>query len=209
MALETTRSSPFPPGFCISTSRLNISPFDPDSSIHAGFLVRLWNTDDFINSCGRTSITNPEKASIFIRNRVLQQYTVNQHGMFLVSLKNKEILPATPIGTVSLMKGSPPDLHYTAPDIGFAILPEHSGKGYAVEAAKGVLEWAQSHLGIEAVFGFCDPSNQRSRRVLENIGMDFRGITGLRVFGAKTTAIYALPGMSKDLAIYGLDELDK
>jgi len=106
------------------------------------------------------------------------------------------------------MKGLPPDLHYTAPDIGFAVLPEHSGKGYAAEAAKGVLEWAKGHLGIEAVFGFCDPLNQRSRRVLEKIGMDVRGITELRVFGEKTTAIYVLPGMSQDLAIYGLVELN-
>ncbi|KAJ5599338.1 hypothetical protein N7450_000405 [Penicillium hetheringtonii] len=208
MAFETARSSSFPPGFCISTSRLNISLFDPDNLIHTKFLVRLWNTDDFIDACGRTSITTPEKASSFIRNRLLLQYKINQYGMFLVSLKNQETMPDTPIGTVSLMKGSPPDLHYTAPDIGFAVLPEHSGKGYAAEAANGVLEWAKFHLGMEAVFGFCDPLNQRSRRVLDKIGMEFRGITELHVFGGRTTAIYVLPGMSEDLAIYGLIELN-
>ncbi|KAJ5741528.1 hypothetical protein N7533_010937 [Penicillium manginii] len=89
------------------------------------------------------------------------------------------------------MKGAPPDPHYLAPDIGFAILPEHSGKGYVAEAAKGLLEWARNERGIEAVFGFCDPSNQRSQ---------------LQVFGGKKSAAYALPEVGDDLAVYGLVE---
>lgn len=106
------------------------------------------------------------------------------------------------------MKGSPPDPHYPAPDLGFAILPEYSGKGYATEAAKGLIDWVHSYHGIEAVFGFCDPSNQRSRKVLQNSGMIFKGIAELRVFGGKRSAVYALPTMGDDLSIYGLVELN-
>lgn len=204
--------SPFPPGFAISTSRLQITPFDPDNQKHCEFLVQLWNTDDFINSCGRTSITTPEKASNFIRHRVLQQYSLNQHGWFLVSLKDAEGDNGTgtlsPIGLVSLLKGSPPDPHYTAPDIGFTILSEYTGNGYATEAAKGLLAWAHASLGIEAVFGFCDASNLRSGRVLQKIGMRFKGVAELKVFGGNSSALYVLPGMSDDLAVYGLTELN-
>ncbi|CAI7572813.1 unnamed protein product [Penicillium pancosmium] len=161
MASESAH--PFPPGFNISTSRLRIIPFHPANQTHAEFLVQLWNTEDFINFCGRTSISTPEKASNFIQQRVLQQYSVNKYGMFLVSLKEGENTTLSPIGTVSLMKGASPDPHFLAPDIGFAVLPEHSGKGYAAEAAKGLLEWARTDRGVEAAFGFCDPSNRRSR----------------------------------------------
>ncbi|KAJ5131912.1 hypothetical protein N7448_006070 [Penicillium atrosanguineum] len=176
----STEQSPFPPGFTISTTRLQITPFDPTSQIHCRFLVQLWNTDDFINSSGRTGIDTPEKASSFIQNRVIPSYARNRYGQFLVSLHD-----GRHIGMVSLMKGSPPDAHYTAPDVGYAILPEESGKGYATEVGKGVLEYAREDLGIEAAFGFCVAEDMRSRRVLEKIGLVFRGVGDLVVFGGR------------------------
>lgn len=193
-------STPFPPGFTISTPRLQITPFDPTNQTHCEFLVQLWNTDDFINSCGRTSIDTPEKAASFIQHRVLAHYALNKHGQFLVSLRE-----GPPIGTVSLMKDSPPDPHYLAPDVGYAILPEENGKGYATEAAKGVLEYARKDLGIEDAFGFCAAEDMRSRRVLEKVGLVFRGIADLIVFGGKRSAVYALPSM-EDLTVYNLTE---
>jgi len=111
-----------------------------------------------------------------------------------------------PIGTVSLMKGAPPNRHYTAPDVGYAILPEMNGKGYATEAGKGLIEWAKVELGVTGVFGFCDSTNLHSRRVLEKIGMEFRGIAALEVFGGAESAVCTLPGMSEDLSVYGLTE---
>jgi RimJ/RimL family protein N-acetyltransferase len=103
------------------------------------------------------------------------------------------------------MKGSPPDPHYLAPDVGYAILPEENGKGYATEAAKGVLEYARKDLGIEDAFGFCAAEDMRSRRVLEKVGLMFRGIADLIVFGGKRSAVYALPSM-EDLTVYNLTE---
>ena len=35
------------------------------------------------------------------------------------------------------------------PDIGFAALPEYYGKGYTVEAARAVMDWAVGELGLE------------------------------------------------------------
>lgn len=196
----STEQSPFPPGFKISTPRLQITPFDPNNQTHCTFLVQLWNTDDFINSCGHTGIDTPEKASAFIQNRVIPSYARNRHGIFLVSLHD-----GRHIGNASLMKGSPPDAHYTAPDIGYTILPEESGKGYATEVGKGVLEYARKDLGIDVAFGFCAAENMRSRRVLEKIGLVFRGVADLVVFGGQRSAVYALPSMG-DLAVYNLTE---
>jgi RimJ/RimL family protein N-acetyltransferase len=104
------------------------------------------------------------------------------------------------------MKGAPPNRHYLAPDIGYAILPEMNGRGYATEAAKGLLEWARVELGITDVFGFCDTKNLHSRRVLEKIGMEFKGFAALEVFGGANSAVCTLPGMSEDLSVYGLTE---
>ncbi|KAJ5370364.1 uncharacterized protein N7496_006456 [Penicillium cataractarum] len=203
--MTTEPVSPFPPGFAIATPRLQIHPFDPDNSSHCEFLVKLWNTDDFINSSGRTGIDTTEKAAAFIRRRVLADYARNRHGQFLVSLVEATHPPKL-IGCVSLMKGSPPGPHYLAPDVGYTILPEDIGKGYATEASKGLLEYARVELGIHAAFGFCAATDMRSRRVLEKIGMDYRGVAALSVFGGKESAVYTLHGMDKDLSVYNLTE---
>ncbi|KOS42996.1 hypothetical protein ACN38_g6108 [Penicillium nordicum] len=123
--------------------------------------------------------------------------------MFLVSRQTND--GPKPIGIVSLLRGIPPDPHYLAPDIGFTILPEEGRKGYATEAAKALMEYANKTLGVDAVFGFCSPANQRSRGALEKLGMEFRGVKPLKVFGGKESAVYALPGMDEDLSVYNVD----
>ncbi|KAJ5482213.1 Acyl-CoA N-acyltransferase [Penicillium sp. IBT 31633x] len=193
----------FPPGFTIPTPRLQISPFDPNNPTHCAFLVQLWNTDDFISSCRQTKISSPEEASSFLRRKVLGDYAHHGFGLFLVSRQVED--GWKPIGTVSLLKGIPPDPHYLAPDIGYAILPEESGQGYATEAALGLLKYAQEALGVDAVFGFCSAGNKRSRRVLEKIGLEFRGLRALKVFGGDQSAVYVVPDMSEDLSVYGVD----
>ncbi|EED17624.1 conserved hypothetical protein [Talaromyces stipitatus ATCC 10500] len=188
------------PTFSIPTERLHISYFQADNSEHTEFLVRLWNTEDFIKSCGKTGLDTPEKSNVFIRNRVLQDYKRNKHGQFLVHLAESRL-----IGVTSLMKGEPPNA-YSAPDIGYTILPEESGKGYATEASIGLLEYARRELGINDAFGFCGQDDARCRRVLEKIGLQFRGNRALKVFGGAQSAVYALPEMSQDLTVYGIDD---
>ncbi|KAJ5787627.1 Acyl-CoA N-acyltransferase [Penicillium paradoxum] len=203
-------SSPFDasPTFSIESERLQISYFLPDSPEHCDFLVKLWNTEEFIKTCGRTGVDTPEKASNFLRNRVHADYARNHYGMFLASLKphkDASLAESTPIGSVSLMKGEPPNA-YLAPDIGYAFLPTHTGKGYATEASLALLEYAKRELGVDSVFGFCGKEDTHSARVLQKIGLEFRGSKKLRVFGGKESAVYALPAMSQDLTVYGLDD---
>lgn len=196
------------PTFSVPTDRLHISYFQVDNPAHSDFLVRLWNTDDFINSCGKTGLDTSEKAAAFIKNRVHQDYLRNNYGQFLVSLKphpDASLAQSKLIGVVSLMKGEPPN-SYSAPDIGYTILPEESGKGYATEACIGLLDYARRVLGIDTVFGFCGKDDARSARVLQKIGLQFRGNRKLRVFGGADSAVYASPEMSQDLTVYGIDD---
>jgi RimJ/RimL family protein N-acetyltransferase len=53
--------------------------------------------------------------------------------------------------------------------MGYAILPEYRGRGYATEAAAAVLDWAGRHQ-ID-VYASVRPPNPASVRVLEKIGM--------------------------------------
>ena len=106
-----------------------------------------------------------------------------------------------PVGTASLRRGADPD-SYTVPDIGFAMLEQHTGKGYATESARSLVDWARGELGLAGVFGFADPENLSSRRVLEKLGFQDRGLRTLPSFGK--TQIYALPDMDQDLSVYNM-----
>ncbi|CAI7661497.1 unnamed protein product [Penicillium palitans] len=190
------------PTFSIESERLQISYFLPDSPDHCRFLVELWNGEEFMKTCGRTGIDTAEKASNFLRNRVHADYARNNYGMFLVSLKPHE---NASLPEMSLMRGEPPNA-YLAPDIGYAFLTKETGKGYATEAALALLAYAKKELGVHSVFGFCGTDDTHSARVLEKIGLEFRGQKKLKVFGGRESAVYALPIMSQDLTVYGLDD---
>ena len=51
------------------------------------------------------------------------------------------------------------------------IRPEEWGKGYATEAAAGMLEFAFEELELPLVYAGCAPDNHASRRVMEKLGM--------------------------------------
>ncbi len=56
-------------------------------------------------------------------------------------------------------------------EIGWTILPEHAGRGYATEAARAVLEMAYTHFGLRRVVANLDTRNDRSAALCERLGM--------------------------------------
>lgn len=202
--------------FRIETERLVLTHLQPSVSSHCDFMVKLWNTKEFIASTGGkpTSITTTEAARKLIENRFQAEYARNGYGTYLVSLKSppgnesSEAIPPPPseeepIGTVSLTRGAHPTA-YSAPDLGFAILPDYMRKGYAREAAIGLLAWAESELHVYDVLGLCDPTNEGSNGVFRSLGFVDRGVRTLKEFGNVQGAVWVKPGMAEDLSVYGL-----
>ena len=58
-------------------------------------------------------------------------------------------------------------------EVGWSIAPARWGDGLAPEAAQAVLAWGFERCGLERIVSFTLPDNQRSRRVMEKIGMTF------------------------------------
>jgi len=188
------------PNFIIETPKLHLTHFLPTSQAHRAFLVELYNSPQFIAAEGKTAITTEEAAQERIQSRLVAEYERNGYGTFLVSLKPTPSSPAQPIGTVNLTKGNSPDA-FPIPDVGFAIVPEMNGKGYATEAASALLAWAAQKRGVTEVLGLCNPENKASRRILEKLGLEYRGVKKLKPFGGVEGAVYAKPEM-KDLEEY-------
>jgi len=56
-------------------------------------------------------------------------------------------------------------------EIGYLLLPEEAGRGYATEAARALTSAAFAELGAHRVFGRIDARNEASAAVLRRIGM--------------------------------------
>ncbi|EIN06742.1 GNAT family acetyltransferase [Punctularia strigosozonata HHB-11173 SS5] len=195
------------PNFFIETDRLYISHWLPDVPAHCQFLCTLWSSPGFVQSCGKTGIDTPEKAKNIIEQRFGAHHARNGYGMYLVSLKPKPGATreeSVPIGSGSLLSGVPPNA-YEFPDVGYAIIDEENGKGYATEVTRALISYATKELGLKGVFGFCAADNKHSQAVLNKV-LQYRGERNLRVFGGARSAVYALPEMDQDLKVYGVDD---
>jgi RimJ/RimL family protein N-acetyltransferase len=60
-------------------------------------------------------------------------------------------------------------------EVGWGLIPEVTGKGYATEAATACIDWAFDHLGWTDVIHCIDPDNVGSQRVAQRLGSINRG----------------------------------
>jgi ribosomal-protein-alanine N-acetyltransferase len=72
---------------------------------------------------------------------------------------------------------APDDLDPRETQIFYVILPEYQGRGFASEAAAGLVEYAFTKLGVERLFASMAAENAASVKVAEKLGMKFEGST--------------------------------
>ena len=63
-------------------------------------------------------------------------------------------------------------------EIGYGILEEYQGQGYATEAVRSACRWAFGHAETTSLEAETDEGNAASRRVLEKCGFRPNGIIG-------------------------------
>jgi ribosomal-protein-alanine N-acetyltransferase len=73
----------------------------------------------------------------------------------------------TVVGDIGFI--GPPD-ESGAVEIGYCVIPNRRGRGYATEAARAIVDWALSQPGIQVVVAGCDSDNVPSIRTLERLG---------------------------------------
>ncbi|MFF2908345.1 GNAT family N-acetyltransferase [Paenibacillus sp. NPDC057934] len=66
--------------------------------------------------------------------------------------------------------------HRSSWELGYAVLPEYSGRGYGSEAVKLLLQFAFEQLKAHKVVGMCNSYNERSAALMERSGMVREGI---------------------------------
>jgi ribosomal-protein-alanine N-acetyltransferase len=60
-------------------------------------------------------------------------------------------------------------------EVGYRLLPEAWGKGYATEGASALLRYGFDVLGLYRIIGITHPENAASQRVLQKAGLSDRG----------------------------------
>jgi len=98
-------------------------------------------------------------------------YEKNGFGLYLVRLTES----GQAIGMCGLIKRD----GLEDVDIGYAFLPKFWSKGYALEAALAVRDYARGVIGLKRLIAITDPENQGSIRLLEKIGLKYEKMVRL------------------------------
>ncbi len=141
------------------TSRLYLREVELTDAL---FIHRLLNEPSWLESIGDRGVRSAADAERYISDRIRRSYAVLGYGMFLVERSKDEAA----VGLCGLVKRD----FLPRPDLGFALLPEHAGQGYAAEAARSVIAAAGSRWGIEELYAITKPANHRSLRLLNRLG---------------------------------------
>lgn len=100
-------------------------------------------------------------------NRIRDEFDTLGFGLFAVEEKHTR----TFLGYVGLHRVTFDVDFAPAIEVGWRLIPECWGKGYATEAATACLHYAKDELKLKEVVSFTSLPNKRSERVMQKIGM--------------------------------------
>lgn len=190
--------------FHITTPRLYISHMNPASPLHCNYVFALRNGAASLKydpPSVKPLIPDLESARQFLvagAERVVQ----TGWGRYLISLRpqttNTSIhgdnddssskgddladdqVPFSektliPIGTVSMQLDRHNVKGPRIPDVGFNMLAEFHGKGYASEAVLALMQYYRENRGVTRFASITNPINEEARRLLKRLGFQDRG----------------------------------
>lgn len=150
----------------------------------AALLLAVWNDPDFVRFVGDRGVRTLADARRALLAGPLAMYEQHGYGPYRVALADD----GRAIGVCGLFRRPTLD----DADIGYALLPDYVGRGYATEAARAVLADARDRLHLERVIAIVSPDNDRSIRLLEKLGLRF-------------AKMLRIPGDDSDVALYQIE----
>jgi ribosomal-protein-alanine N-acetyltransferase len=145
----------------LETSRLLLRPWEKRDREP----FRRMNADPRVMEYFAAPLSPAESDALV--ERIQSHMARHGFGFFAASLRESGEF----IGMVG-MAHVPFDAHFTpCVEIGWRISPEYWNRGFATEAARECLRYAAEELRLAEVVAFTVPGNQRSRRVMEKLGM--------------------------------------
>jgi RimJ/RimL family protein N-acetyltransferase len=150
------------------TERLTIRRLELDD---AAFILKLLNEPAFIENIADKGVRTLKDARGYLRDVPLASYERYGFGLWHVGLRKGDVS----VGMAGILKRD------TMEDVelGYALLSENWGRGYALEAATGVMAYAHEQLGLERITAIVHPENARSISLLLNLGFAYEQMVRL------------------------------
>ena len=164
----------------LQTERLRLRHMTPED---AEFMLVLLNDPAWHRFIGDRGIRTVDATRDYILAGPMDMVARLGFGFDVVERKED----GCPIGVCGLAKRDFLD----DVDIGYAFLPQYGGRGYAIEAAQGVMAHAKA-LGLKRIVATVRPDNVASIRLLEKLGLRFE-----RTIEA--------PDSARELQLFGMD----
>ena len=146
------------------TERLLLRPTGVED---AAFILALLNTPKWLRFVGDRKVGDVPAARDYIKERMLPQLERLGYSNYTIIRKtDQEKLGCCGIYDREGLEGV---------DIGYALLPEYEGKGYAYEAAREIMRAAHEEFEIEKIKGITSKSHTASIKLLKKLGMHLSG----------------------------------
>jgi RimJ/RimL family protein N-acetyltransferase len=136
------------------------------------FIHELVNEPAFKRYIGDKKVASLEDARKYLKNGPIGSYEQHGFGMFLVRTKDSR----EPIGICGLVKRE----EFASPDLGFAFLRRFWARGYALESALAIVEYAIEQLELPRIIAIVDPKNSASVRLIEKLGLGFERMVRMK-----------------------------
>ncbi|MEO8486624.1 MAG: GNAT family N-acetyltransferase [Betaproteobacteria bacterium] len=152
------------PSIVAETERLRLRRFDADD---AAFFFELVNDPSWIRFIGKRDVKSLDAARLYLENGPIRMVERLGFGLNLVERNDT----GEALGMCGLIKRDT----LADVDIGFAFLPRHWGRGYALEAARATVEHGRSVLGIGRIVAILTHDNARSANLLGKLSFRSEG----------------------------------
>jgi RimJ/RimL family protein N-acetyltransferase len=136
--------------------------------LDASFILQIVNSPGWLRYIGDRHIHSLQDARQYIANGPVASYDTHGYGLWLIKRTEDD----APIGICGLVKRD----YLPHPDLGYALLPQFEGQGYAVEAAAAVVQHAMQVLSVPVIAAITTDDNVPSLRLLFKLGFDFIGM---------------------------------
>lgn len=167
--------------FNITTERLQLRWLTLDD---ADLLLEVWNDPAFIRNVGDRGVRTVEEVQDVMQNGgALHLYKTYGYGPYRVALQDGDVA----IGIVGLFRRDGLDI----PDIGYSVLPQYCGNGYAYEASCAVIDYARNKLALDQICAIISPDNSVSIGLIEKLGLVFE-------------KMHRMPGDDEEICLYGM-----
>jgi RimJ/RimL family protein N-acetyltransferase len=164
----------------LETERLSLRRITRDD---VGLMLAIWNDPAFIRHVGDRGIRTDEAALEAMEKGAFHLYEKYGYGPYRIAMKECD----TAIGLCGLFRRDSLD----EPDIGYAVLPEYCGNGYAFEASCAVIDHARDDLGLPSLIAIISPNNEASIGLVRKLGLSFE-------------RMHIMPDDDHEVCIYGM-----